>query len=265
MKQAILIALAACSTITGSQALIPLDITPANIVGKTLIFKITEGSGTAVTSGSWSGTFETSPAKGFTIKRVSGATVDHSTIYSAFSPDESGTTKVNVAEIYDNSGPSLITLTVDKGIGSYSMFTANPGKPATFGVQSGTFTLSLSSIMAPEISVEQPDGFSLTDGKDKILFGDVKLKKTATKKFTIYNTGRTNLTNIGVLKTGKHASLFKVSKLSKTTIAPHGQLSFTVTFKPGSTGAKKATLKILSSDVNENPFEVALTGRALKP
>lgn len=265
MKLAILTAFVACSTIASSHALTPEDITPANIVGKTLIFKINAGSGTAVTSGSWTGTFETSPAKGFTLKRISGATVDQSTTYTAFSTDENVTTSVSVTEIYDNSGPSLINLKVEMGKGSYNMVTANPGKPATFGSQSGTFTLSESTINAPEISVEQPDGFSLTDGKDKVLFGDVKLKKTATKKFTVYNTGRTNLTKLGVLKTGKHASLFKVSKLSKTTIAPGGQLTFMVTFKPGSTGAKKATLKIVSSDVNENPFEIALSGRALKP
>lgn len=265
MKPAILTALIACGTIAGSHALTPDDITPENIVGKTLIFKISSGSGTAVTSGSWSGTFGTTPARDFTIKRISGATVDHSTTFNASRPDEGGATSVSVAEVYDNSGPSLITLSVDKGKGSYYMITANPGSPATFGSQSGTFTLSASTLMAPEISVEQPAGVRLTDGNDEILFGNVKVGKTATKKFTVYNTGRSNLTKLGVLMTGKHASLFKVGGLSKTTIAPGGRLSFTVTFKPGSTGTKKATLKILSSDANENPFEIFLSGRALKP
>lgn len=265
MKLAILTALVALGAIAGSHALTPEDITPANIVGKTLIFKITGGSGTAVTSGSWSGTFETSPAKGFTIKRISGATVDHSTTYKAFSPDEFGTTSVGITEIYNNSGPSMLILKVERGKGSYNMTTANPGKPATFGYQSGTFTLSEATINAPEIFVEHPSGFSLTDGKDKILFGNVKLKKSVTKTFIITNKGRSNLTNLAVLKAGRHASLFKVERLSRTTLAPDRTLKFKVTFKPGSKGTKKASIRIVSSDANENPFDIALSGRAVKP
>jgi hypothetical protein len=265
MKTAILTALVTFGTLAASHALTPDDIMPANIAGKTLIFTITEGSGTAVTSGSWSGTFETSSSKAFTIKRISGATVDHSSTYKAFPPDEFGNVSVSITGIYPNSGPSILNLTVELGKGSYNMITSNPGKPATFGNQTGTFTLSEATINAPEIYVEHPDGLSLTDGKDKILFGNVNLKKSVSKTFIITNKGRSDLTNLAVLKSGKHASLFKVERLSRTTLAPDRTLKFKVTFKPGSTGTKKASIRIVSNDANENPFDIALSGRAVKP
>jgi hypothetical protein len=113
----------------------------------------------------------------------------------------------------------------------------------------------------PEISVQQPAGSNLTDGKSKKEFGTVKVgKKGVAKTFTIKNTGKADLTGLSVGKSGSHRSDFIVGALSKTSLAPGASATFKVTFKPKAKGTRKALLKILSNDANESPFDITVTG-----
>jgi hypothetical protein len=80
----------------------------------------------------------------------------------------------------------------------------------------------------------------------------------------IRNVGVANLLNLGLTKTGSHAADFLLGSLATTTLAPGESTTFTVTFAPGAgaSGARTASLQVASNDVDENPFDIALSGTA---
>jgi hypothetical protein len=114
---------------------------------------------------------------------------------------------------------------------------------------------------APEISVQQPAGRELVSSTSKINFGKVKVGKTGkAKSFVIKNMGTSRLTNLAIKKGGLRASDYLVSKLLKTSLPPGASTTFKVQFKPRRTGSRTAAVNIISSDSNENPFQIKLTG-----
>ncbi len=115
-----------------------------------------------------------------------------------------------------------------------------------------------------EIAVEQPLNTGLTDGSvTAVSFGDFKFGATAPARvFTVRNTGITNLLNLGVTKDGPHAADFTVDSTSLGTfIAPGASATFSVTLSPSSPGLKTAALHIGSTDLDENPFDIVLSGQ----
>jgi WD40-like Beta Propeller Repeat len=154
------------------------------------------------------------------------------------------------------------------GNGDYTAFctsqvAAMMGTGSTDTVNFQGFSVSAPALpKVAEISVQQPQGSELADGSSKKSFGTVKVgKKGAAKKFIIENTGTAALTGIGVSVSGTHAKEFKAGKPAKTTLAQGESTSFTVTFQPAKKGTRKAELRISSSDSNENPFNIDVTGR----
>ena len=114
---------------------------------------------------------------------------------------------------------------------------------------------------APEISVFQPAGSGLVDGRDRKAFGTVKVGRTGTTKtFVIKNDGNAPLTGLAASLTGSHARDFNVTRPLKTTLPPGASTTFRVSFKPTTTGNRSADLRIRSNDANENPFDVKLSG-----
>ena len=124
-------------------------------------------------------------------------------------------------------------------------------------------TLTAAGIGTPEIAVQQPAGTDLKDGVSSKSFGSVALESTVTKTFTIRNTGTANLTNLAVTKTGTHAKNFTVKPPLKSSLASGASTTFKVTFKPSAKGNRKAVIHIKSNDGNENPFDIALTGKGV--
>jgi ELWxxDGT repeat protein len=117
----------------------------------------------------------------------------------------------------------------------------------------------------PEIEVRAEDGRRLTDGKAKVAFGGWKVGIPGlVQTFTIRNTGNGLLTGISIVKEGAQAGDFAVSKLKKTTLAPNASVKFNVTFKPLGKGVRTAFLRIKSSDENESPFDLRLSGKGAK-
>jgi Abnormal spindle-like microcephaly-assoc'd, ASPM-SPD-2-Hydin len=117
----------------------------------------------------------------------------------------------------------------------------------------------------PEIVVEQPPATGLIDGTAKKSFGKIAVgKKSPAKIFTIINTGKADLTGIAITKNGKQASDFLITALTKTTVAPGTTATFKVTFKPKVKGVRNASIQIKSNDEDENPFDIKLTGTAVK-
>lgn len=124
-------------------------------------------------------------------------------------------------------------------------------------------TLTGTGIGNPEIEVRQPSGTNLTDGVSSKSFGSVAVKSKVAKTFTIRNTGTAILKNLAITKNGKHAKNFTVTKPLATSLSPGASTTFKVTFKPSAKGTRKAAIHVASDDGNENPFDIALTGKGV--
>lgn len=117
----------------------------------------------------------------------------------------------------------------------------------------------------PEIELEQPSGTALVDGSATTTWQALPTGGTAVAApYVIRNVGVANLLNLGLTKSGTHAADFLLGSLSTTTLAPGESTAFTVTFSPdaGASGTRTATLQVASNDVDENPFDIALSGTA---
>lgn len=114
----------------------------------------------------------------------------------------------------------------------------------------------------PEISIQQPLGTDLIDGKVNRSFGTAKVGKSGRSiTFNIVSAGTGDLTNIKLAVIGTQKSDFIVTKPAKTIVPAGTSLAFKVTFKPSAAGARIATLQIGSNDANESPFDIKLSGQ----
>jgi len=115
-----------------------------------------------------------------------------------------------------------------------------------------------------EIVVEQPVGVELTDEASTISFGNLNVGGTSTpKSFTVRNSGTTNLLSLSVIKAGASASDFTVNSSTLGAFITSGSsASFTVSFTPTTAGNKTAVIQIASNDVDENPFDITISGAA---
>jgi hypothetical protein len=88
-----------------------------------------------------------------------------------------------------------------------------------------------------------------------LAFGSVTVGTPKTKTLTISNVGSAPLTITGMTVTGT-----QFSATSPSTIAAGSWVNCSVTFIPTSTGAKTATLTIVSNDPDEHSVTVELSG-----
>lgn len=99
---------------------------------------------------------------------------------------------------------------------------------------------------------------SLTDHTD---FGGICMNNTVIRTFTIQNTGNTTLTVNSLTINGTAATDFSISTLNPASPIPSNSLSiFTITFNPATSGVKTASVSIVNSDCNENPYDFVITG-----
>jgi hypothetical protein len=117
--------------------------------------------------------------------------------------------------------------------------------------------------VTPEIGIEEPLATDLTDGGAETDFESVISGQTSQKTYTIRNTGTSALRNLAIAIDGVNASQFSSSLPGATTLQPGGHTSFTVTFTPSGQGVRHADLHVASDDLDENPFDISLTGVAL--
>ncbi len=156
----------------------------------------------------------------------------------------------------------------------FSHRTTNPPGTASWvglrsarSINSGSATTDIASIdtRVPEIVLEQPTGTALVDGSTTSTWQALPIGGAALPvTYLIRNVGEANLLNLGLVKSGTHASDFSISSLASTTLSPGQSTSFTVTFAPGAGagGTRNATLQVASNDADENPFDIALSGEA---
>jgi hypothetical protein len=86
-----------------------------------------------------------------------------------------------------------------------------------------------------------------------------------TRQFTIRNASSATLTGLAASKGGINAGDFALGALATTTLGPGASTTLTVTFVPGELGQRSASLHIASNDADENPFDIALTGKGVLP
>jgi hypothetical protein len=251
------------ATLATSSALTESDLTEAAITGKTLTFTIETGAAPFATIGSWNGTFGAAPGKSFTMAKVSGDTVNSTGTWS-YNSNFSGMYEYTLKPFVAGQSDGILTIWVSEGgVGRYEIFISG-----LFGnSQTGGFTIGSGAEKKPEISVQQPAGSELADGKpaSKRSFGSVKVGKAGKAKlFTIKNNGTAALTGIAVKKDGAAKGDFTISQPAKTTLAPGESTKFKATFSPSAKGVRKAALHIKSNDGDENPFDIGIAGEGVK-
>jgi microcystin-dependent protein len=132
-------------------------------------------------------------------------------------------------------------------------------------------THSFTSPPSTEIAVEG-NGVNIADGDaasslaDHTDFGSVATgSSTVVRTFTVRNIGSVALNLTGTPKvtiSGAHAADFTVtSQPASPVTAIGGTTTFQVTFHPGATGVRTASLSMASDDANENPFDFAISGQ----
>lgn len=90
-------------------------------------------------------------------------------------------------------------------------------------------------------------------------FGNV----SAATIYTVRNSGNTVLSNIVVSKSGAGNSQFQLTAPATNSLAPGQTTTFSAVFSPSSAGEKSALLSIASSDTNNSPLVVNLSGLGL--
>lgn len=116
--------------------------------------------------------------------------------------------------------------------------------------------------LEPELAVEfakEP----MTAGQ-AIDFGSATAPKKVTKTLFIRNVGRANLTNLSLELSGPDAAEFKVQAKLPAILKPKKSIPVKITLSSMAGGSKSATLRILSNDSDESPFEVDLVA-AVQP
>lgn len=117
-----------------------------------------------------------------------------------------------------------------------------------------------------EVEVRQPVGTILVDGSSLSNFGQLAVGMTGkTKYYTIRNVGTADLTNLKVSINGANKANFILVAPSKTSIPPNTSVTFEVSFKPNFAVTRTSTLRIVSNDEDENPFDITLTGMGVAP
>lgn len=230
------------------------DLTPKALAGKTLTFAIEEGAPPVAPSGVWTGTFQSFSANGFIIRNVSGNTAAANRTCGYLGYD--GGHVYRIEPLVPGQPASTLTLWASEATPRYSVILNGSG-----GFHEvGRFSIGES----PEIVVQQPTGNDLADNKIKKSFGSVKVGQTGiTKTFTIRNAGNAKLTGLAISKSGENSSEFIVTGLKTRSLAPGKAITFKVKFKPTSSATKKAVIKIASSDSDESPFDVKVTGKGV--
>lgn len=114
-----------------------------------------------------------------------------------------------------------------------------------------------------EIAVKDPAGEDLTSKMSVIQFPDAGVGlKSKTQIITVRNIGKADLYGLKVVAKGANAEAFKLGALGKNALTPGGITTFEVTFAPGQIGLTKAEIRVVSNDIDENPFIINVEGTA---
>lgn len=139
------------------------------------------------------------------------------------------------------------------GADSFTFTTANGA------ITSLPATVTITVAAGQEIVVEQPLGTGLTDGVSTIDYGTIPVGVGTVKTFTVKNTGALNLVVSSITKDGTSSGDVTIGSITSSTISGGASATFDVTFNPAASGARTAAIHVLSNDLDEGSFDIALT------
>lgn len=116
-----------------------------------------------------------------------------------------------------------------------------------------------------DLKVEDSAAGELVNGGAVPGIGSASIGGSSVVTLTLTNTGTVDLTNVAISKSGTDAADFQVSVLGSDYLIGGESLTFQITFAPTAIGIRSATLQIASSDADENPFELTLSGTGTAP
>jgi len=152
---------------------------------------------------------------------------------------------VSVTPAANMGGSSIITLYVSDG-------TATSER---------AFTLFVS---AADVDVEAPVGNNLVSGAS-LSFGTVSFDGYSIMPITVRNGGVVALSGILASLAGTDASMFQIITTPNGGLDVGRNTTLVVRFSPTAEGLRTATLNIASSDPDESPFAIELTGTGVQP
>lgn len=80
----------------------------------------------------------------------------------------------------------------------------------------------------------------------------------------IRNVGARKLTGLHAKISGGNSSDFIVKSLGKSSLAPGKAAVLEISFKAKEKGKRVSQLRIVSSDADEDPFEIEVSGKGLQ-
>lgn len=178
------------------------------------------------------------------------------------SPTLTGGTLSSTQSLGSTSGATNVNITVS-GLNYSTTYYFRAETTNDVGTGTGAI-LSFTTAAAPDMAVEEPVGTDLVDGAATINVGSAGVAASASKSFTLKNTGTAVLTVSGGTIDGTHGGDFALGTLP-SSLAVGGSTTFTVTITPSALGARSAILHITSNDPEESPFDINLTGTGLTP
>lgn len=113
----------------------------------------------------------------------------------------------------------------------------------------------------PDIALTQVGGSSLTSGASTLAFGTEELSFSKPISVTLRNAGTGPLDISDISISGVNASEFSLSGITwPQTLLAGTSVNFVVSYAPTVAASHSATLTVTSTDPDESPFTVALTG-----
>ena len=136
----------------------------------------------------------------------------------------------------------------------------------------GIFDIALTGTGASRSEIAVFNGAS-TDANDErsdnqgldVFSGTGVGKRGSVRTYTIKNVGSEDLTGLALRLTGPSPNDFTLESIESNTLAPNATTTFGVAFAPTARGTREAKVEISSSDTDENPFEINVTGTGLAP
>ncbi len=142
----------------------------------------------------------------------------------------------------------------------------SPGPSLVTVFTNGIPSISKYLLLGSLIGVEQPAGMPLVNDAT-VDFGNVLIGNSATRTFTITNSGSHSLSGIVITVDGTHGSAFTVDTTSTSSTVAHGMTTtFDLSFQSDPPpGARTAALHIATNDPLTPIFNVHLTANSTAP
>ncbi|MFQ5650422.1 MAG: choice-of-anchor D domain-containing protein, partial [bacterium] len=226
-----------------------------------------------------SGTGIASPAPDITVTPSSfdfGSVVTGTSATQSFQIRNDGTASLDVSAT-SLTGVNATEFNISSGGGA---FTLAPGQSHALSVSFSPGSIGAKSA-AVQISSNDPDespfsvalsGSGVASPEPDITvipasfdFGGIVIGASATHLFEVRNDGTAGLTVSATSLTGVNATEFNISSGGGAfTLAPGQSHALSVSFSPGSIGAKSAAVQITSNDADESPFTLPLSGTGVE-